>query len=103
VSSAVGFHIFVRAALDRLEGAAAPGASRFSARLARALRGSESRELYRDGIAQPRDGQMFVEPLTTRGSHDLATHARADALIRVPAGSGMLAEGSIVECLDLRT
>jgi len=103
VSTAVGFHVFVRAALDRLEGAAAPGASRFPARLAGALRGSESRELYRDGIARPRNGEMFVEPLTSRGSHDLAAHARADTLIRVPAGSGMLAEGSIVECLDLKT
>ena len=103
VSSAVGFHVFVRAALDRLEGAAAPGASRFPARLAGALRGSESRELFHDGIARPRDGEMFVEPLTSRGSHDLAAHARADTLIRVPAGSGMLAEGSIVECLDLKT
>ncbi|HEY6930076.1 MAG TPA: gephyrin-like molybdotransferase Glp [Thermoanaerobaculia bacterium] len=103
VSSAVGFHVFVRTALDRLEGAQNPGAPRFFARLARALRASESRELYRDGIAQPRRGEMFVEPLTSRGSHDLATHAQADALIRLPVGSGVIEEGAVVECLDIRT
>jgi molybdenum cofactor synthesis domain-containing protein len=99
VSSAVGFHVFARAALDRIEGSAAPGTPRSTARLTRSLRSSPSREFYRDAIIQNEGGETRVEPLTTRGSHDLATHAQANALIRVPIGSGMLSEGTIVECL----
>jgi len=99
VSSAVGFHVFVRDALDRLEGSACPGAPRVTARLTRALRVSGSREVYRDALWRIENGASVVEPLATRGSHDLAAHARSNALIRVPLGAGSLPEGSLAECL----
>jgi molybdopterin molybdotransferase len=99
VSSAVGFHLFVHPALDRLEGDARPGAPSVTAGLTKPLKARESRELYRDARLWVEGGKSFVEPLTTRGSHDIATHARANALIRVPIGSGPLPEGAIVECL----
>ena len=101
VSSSVCFHLFVRFALDRLEGDPAPGAPRACARLARGLPRGESRETYRDGKLSNDAGVLRVEPLVSAGSHDLAAHARADALIRIPAGAQALPAGSEVECLLL--
>lgn len=102
VSASVCFHLFVRFALDCLEGAAHPGAPVRRARLTRdvALRGR--RETYRDGILDSSsDGQLRVAPVESLGSHDLAAHARANALIRIPADAERLPEGSVVDCLWL--
>ncbi len=101
VSSSVCFHLFVRFALDRLEGDPSPGAPRIAARLARDLPPGGARETYRDGILENSAGVALVEPLISAGSHDIAAHARADALILVPAGAGPQPAGSTVECLLL--
>jgi len=101
VSASVAFHLFVRYALDRAEGDARPGASRVTARLAREARGGGSREVYRDCLVTSEEGGNRAEPLPSSGSHDLAAHARANALLRIPAGAGSLAAGSPVECLLL--
>ncbi len=102
VSASVCFHLFVRYALDCLEGAANPGAAVRRARLTRkvALRGR--RETYRDGVLDASDeGQLRVAPVESLGSHDLAAHARANVLIRLPADADRLAEGAAVDCLML--
>lgn len=99
VSTAVGFYLFVRFALDRLEGSDPAGAPRVTARLTREVKGPGPREMYRDAVLASLGGSLAVEPLATRGSHDIAAHARANALIRLPAGSGALPAGAIVECV----
>lgn len=101
VSASVGFHVFVRRMVDRLEGAACPGAPTVAARLSRDLPPSGPRETYRDAIVSDDAGQRIAEPIDSAGSHDLAAHARANALIRTPAGAGALAGGSIVTCVLL--
>jgi molybdopterin molybdotransferase len=101
VSSSVCFQLFVRFALDRLEGDASPGARRIQARLARELRAGEIRETYRDAALSFEDGVALAEPLGSIGSHDIAMHARANALIRVPAQAGPLRAGTVVECVML--
>jgi molybdopterin molybdotransferase len=101
VSASVGFHLFVRFALDCMEGAAAPGASSRRARLVRELAVRGKRETYLDGILEAEDGALRVEPLRSLGSHDFATHARANVLVRIPADAGPLASGSLVDCLWL--
>jgi molybdopterin molybdotransferase len=101
VSSSVCFHLFVRFALDRLEGDGAPGAPRVTARLMRDLR-SSPRETYRDAILSTAEGQNRVEPVGSAGSHDIAAHARANVLIRIPADSERLPAGATVECVVIR-
>jgi molybdopterin molybdotransferase len=101
VSSSVCFHLFVRFALDRLEGKSSPGAPRVCAELTSALPEGGPRETYRDGRLSRAGSALRVEPLRSAGSHDIATHARADALVRVPAGEKALAAGAPVECLLL--
>jgi molybdopterin molybdotransferase len=101
VSASVAFHLFVRRALDLLEGASDPGPPRITARLVRELKLRGPRETYRDAMVRSEEGENRAEPLETAGSHDLAAHSRANALIRVPAESAPLPAGSIVTCVLL--
>jgi molybdopterin molybdotransferase len=99
VSASVGFHLFARELLDRLEGAADPGAPRRTARVTREI-SAGPRETYVDARLSIEDAVARAEPLRSRGSHDLSSHAQANALIRVPPGE-RLAEGSLAECVLL--
>jgi molybdopterin molybdotransferase len=101
VSASVCFQLFVRRALDRMEGVEPAGAPLVLARLARPLAPPGPRETYRDAVLVERDGVRRAEPLPTAGSHDIAVHARANALIRVPVNGGPLDEGSVVTCVLL--
>ncbi len=103
VSTSVCFHVFVRAALDALEGVGPDraGAEVVTAILTHDLAQHGRRETYRDACLELAGGEARVAAIATRGSHDLAAHARANALIRVPAGAERLAAGSRVECLRL--
>jgi molybdopterin molybdotransferase len=101
VSASACFHLFVRRALDRFEGAREPGAPQVRARLTRELPPAGPRETYRDALLSDDEGERRVEPLRSAGSHDLLSHARANALIRVPAEGGPLPPGSIVTCVLL--
>jgi molybdopterin molybdotransferase len=101
VSMSVCFHLFVRRALDRMEGVEPPGAPVATARLTRALGPRGPRETYRDAVIVEENGVRRVDPLPTAGSHDIATHARANALIRIPVDSDPLDAGSVVTCVLL--
>jgi len=59
------------------------------------------RETYRDAILEEAEGELRVAPVDSLGSHDLAAHARANALIRIPAEAEHLPAGSLVDCLML--
>jgi molybdopterin molybdotransferase len=99
VSASVCFHLFARLALDCLEGADPPGPAFVPARLTRDVAARGHRETYRDARLEVVDGQNRVTPLQTRGSHDLGSHARSNALLRIPTDAERLAAGSLVECL----
>jgi len=101
VSASVCFQLFVRRALDRMEGIDSPGAPLVLARLSRRLRPAGPRETYRDARLVEESGGRRVEPLPTAGSHDIAAHARANALIRLPVDGGPLEEGAVVTCVLL--
>ena len=101
VSASVGFHLFVRRALDRMEGVTPAGAPVVTARLGRGLPPHGPRETYRDARLTEENGVRRVEAITTAGSHDIAAHARANALIQIPANAGPLEEGSVVTCVLL--
>lgn len=100
VSAAACFHVFVRHALDRLEGAARPGPERTTALLAREAR-QGARESFRDAVLSTDQGVRRVDLVVTAGSHDLAAYGRANALARIPAGPGTIPAGGLVECLLL--
>ena len=102
VSASVGFVVFAREAIARFEGDAAPRAPRIPARLTEAIRGAGAREAFVDGVWTAGPEGNRVSPVRSAGSHDLAAHALANALIHLPAFGSALAAGAQVECL-LRT
>ena len=102
VSSAVCFHLFAREVGGRLEGESSPGAPRVSARLSAAISPAGPRETYRDAVWETAGGESRVAALRSAGSHDLAAHARGNALILQPARSEALPAGATVTCLLTR-
>ncbi|HTO75005.1 MAG TPA: gephyrin-like molybdotransferase Glp [Thermoanaerobaculia bacterium] len=102
VSTSVGFHLFAREIAGRLEGDARPGAPRVTAKLAAPIGAAGARESYRDAVWETSHGESRVTELRSAGSHDIGAHARANALIVQPAGSGALPAGAVVTCLLTR-
>jgi molybdopterin molybdotransferase len=101
VSSLVGFELFVRPALNALQGADAPGPAYEPGRLATPLRRGPDRDELVRARALPGDDGMLLEPVGGQASHMIARAAAADALVLVPRGEGELAPGSSVRFLRI--
>lgn len=98
LSHFVCHHLFVAAALARLTGAPMPEFT--SGSLATNLDGaSDSRDTFWPAFAGLQKGRMLLTPLPWRSSGDLTCLVRANALLRVPAGSADLRAGGSVEYL----
>ncbi len=96
----VSFWLFVYPALKRLLGmpvswwgGAVTGA------LAAPLPGSGARDRFFPAAAEARDGELFVTPFPSKGSHDLAAFGQGNALVRVRPGAGPAAPGERCEVL----
>jgi molybdenum cofactor synthesis domain-containing protein len=104
VSTLLGFEVFVRAALARLAGDEA-GEER--ERLARGtwqggdVRAGDRQENLPARARPTASGVVELEPLPWRGSADIVTAARADALVVIPPGAA-LARGAGVDYRPLR-
>jgi molybdopterin biosynthesis enzyme len=84
-----------------LQGAGEPGPFYLPGRLATALRRSEERDgLVRARVRVGGDG-VVLEPLAGQESHMIVHAAAADALVRVPRGSGEVPAGAPVMYLSL--
>jgi molybdopterin molybdotransferase len=101
VSSLVGCELFVRPAVRALQGAAHPGPSFASGRLAVAV----ARNPGRDDLVRARstmtDDGVSLEPVGGQESHMIVRAAEADALVLIPRGEGSVAAGSVVRFLSL--
>jgi molybdopterin molybdotransferase len=101
VSALVGFELFVRPALDALQGVVGPLPRWEWAPLDGPVRANPTRdELVRARLVAGEAGTS-VEPLAGRESHMIARAAAADALALVPSGDGELAAGTLVRYLRL--
>jgi molybdopterin molybdotransferase len=100
VSALTTFEIFGAEILARREGLAA-GRPRVSAALRPAVAERGNREVFRDCLLEAREGRLTAEALPSRGSHDVLTLARRNALLRLPAGGGGWEEGTLLDCLPL--
>jgi molybdopterin molybdotransferase len=101
-SVAACFWLFVRPALRCLMGHRDGfwhGSS--SARLTRPLPAAAARDRFVPVRLENRGTALEAEPLLPRGSHDLAAHARGDALARVPARSPSRPAGQLCEVLPV--
>jgi molybdopterin molybdotransferase len=95
VSSAVAFDFFVRPALRAAAGIRPPLPPALPARLAAPVKNKGPRLAFHPAFLSLRDGVEVVEPLATKGSHDVLAHARANAFLELPPGSSF-DEGDLV-------
>jgi molybdopterin molybdotransferase len=96
----VSFWLFVRPALRRLMGrddswwgSAVPGT------LTAPLPPGPPRDRFLPAAAEARDGELRVTPFPPKGSHDLASFGRGNALVRLRAGAAPARAGERCEVL----
>ena len=87
VSAAVAFDFFVRPALRAAAGLLPPLPPTVPARLTAPVRNKGPRLAFHPARLAWDGNRLAAEPLATRGSHDVLTHARADAYLELAAGS----------------
>jgi molybdopterin molybdotransferase len=101
VSALVGAVLFVRPALDALQGAPAPAPRYETGVLAVPLRRGAERDEFVRARRALRDGEVLLEPILGQDSHMIVRAATADALVRVPRGDGELPSGARVRYVPL--
>ena len=99
VSSYVSFLLFVRPAMQAMQGLTPMPLPVTRAALAGAVRSPEGRRSYLRGVLDGRRGTVI--PLTGQGSHQLAALARANALIVVPEQAAAMEKGEVADVVAL--
>ncbi len=98
----VGFELFARPALLRLQGAARPLPKLVKARLVSDIgKGSPHRRFIRCRLHQDEDGLIAADPLAFAKSSMMASIAEADGLAVIPSGSRGAAAGERIDVLLL--
>ncbi len=96
VSSLVGFHLFVQAAMRCMEGRD-PKPGFVDARLSQDHEVRGNRDSFWPGrLVESQDAIRWVEPLSWRGSSDSLSITRSDGLIYLPGSTGGAAAGTQV-------
>jgi len=96
----VGFWLFVRPTLRRLQGI--PDgfwSGAIVGELEGPLPGAKGRDRFLSAMVRVEDGRLKVRPRLARGSHDVDAFASGSALVRVPAGSQPAGPGEPCEIL----
>ena len=101
VSSLVGALVFVRPALDALQGVADPGPVFQVGRTRAAIRRNVHRDEFLRARREVTEQGVVLEPVTGQESHMIVRAASAEALVHVPCGAGEIATGGTVRYLDL--
>ena len=102
VSVSVTFNLFARTSLLAMQGALEPELEEEWAILERTVKGSVERESYLPGqVTTGETGHLLAQPLKWGGSSDFVAFARANGLIKVPAGVAPLETGSTVKVVRL--
>jgi molybdopterin molybdotransferase len=99
VSAYVSFCLFVRPALDAMQGTFRERSKRAPVTLAGPVRSPAGRRSYLRGVLDPDAG--LVSPVAGQASHQLASLARANALIIVPEEVTSLEAGASVDVMEL--
>lgn len=98
----VGFWLFVRPLLRRLQGLAdGYWQGSLTGELTDSLPGAKDRDRFFSAEVRFEAGRALVRPRPPRGSHDLAAYGQGTALVRVPAGSSESGPGAGCRFLPL--
>jgi molybdopterin molybdotransferase len=101
VSTLVCFELFVRPAIQSMQGEAPIGLARTTATLGREHRQRGERPAYWPAVVREDNGIRSVMPLPWQGSGDLRTLTDANCLAFFPAGDRVFAIGEQVDVLLL--
>jgi molybdopterin molybdotransferase len=102
VSVSVTFNLFARTALFAMQGATESALIEERAILSTSVKGSIDRESYLPARLQTNDaGVLIAKPLKWGGSSDFVAFAKAEALIIIPAGEGLVNERTVVKAFRL--
>jgi molybdopterin molybdotransferase len=93
----VCLHLYVRAALEAWAGQQGRAGFQRGLLADTIAAGSHERETFWPAHRGMENGTVVLTPLPWKSSGDLTALARANALIRLPAGTGQLARGSPVD------
>ena len=101
VSSLVGFELFVKPAIRKMQGRVDVEPLLIPAVTVDRLTSIPHLEQYLRGVARREAGRLLVHLTGNQGSHVLRSMADANCLVRVPAAEGDLGPGAAVEILPL--
>jgi molybdopterin molybdotransferase len=101
VSSLVAFELFVRPAIEALQGLAEPGPRWLPGRLAVAVTRGDGRDELLRARADAGDDAVLLTPVAGQESHMIARSAVANALVLVGRGVGVVERGAPVSYLQL--
>jgi molybdopterin molybdotransferase len=101
VSSLVCFELFVRPALLALQGAPSVQPAWITGVLGAAVKRNPERDDLVRVRSETTEGSTVLLPVHGQQSHQIAITAQADALARIPMGSGEVPAGTEVACLPL--
>lgn len=101
VSAVVTFTLFVRPALQAMQGLVSPSQTANEGRLAVAVARNPRREQALRVRVERRNGEVTVTPNGPQGSHLVTSLLGADALALIPQGEGELPAGSTVVLEEL--
>lgn len=101
VSALVGAVLFVRPALDVLQGAPTPAPAYEPGVLAATVRRSAERDEFVRARRLRGGDEVLLEPIVGQESHMIVHAAAADALVHVPRGDGELSIGARVRYIPL--
>ena len=101
VSSLVGFELFVKPALRRMQGRKNAEPTLLTAVTEERLGALPGLEQYLRGVARRESGRLLVKLTGNQGSHVLRSMADANCLVRVLPGDRELAAGAPIEIIPL--
>lgn len=102
VSVSVTFNLFARTAIRAMQGAQPAALTEEQAVLGRTVKGAQERASYLPArLSTDAAGRLVAEPLRWGGSSDFVAFTRADALLIVEAGAGVVEAESIVRIVRL--
>lgn len=100
-SAVVTYMLFVLPALHRMSGFTPVGLPRLRVRLEESLKCDASREEYHRVVVGVKEGQEGLWASSTGGqrSSRIGSFKGANALVKLPAGGGVVEKGSLVEAM----
>ena len=101
VSALVCFELFVRPAIEALQGIPEPLPTFSTGTLAASVARNAARDEFVRARAEHGPDGLRLYPVAGQDSHMIVSAARADTLVEIPRGSGELAPGDDVRYLTL--